>query len=133
MAARRNAYLASEAWSFAQLRAAVRGRDPKKIYFALLDWLNRFAPARTIEALRQSAQDPLLDHEISAIETSLFGPQDARSTAWSPRRLLKRVSFARRRLHQRAAVNDATVLLPAGLNPSGPLRYAEFARRPVAR
>jgi hypothetical protein len=131
IAARHNASLASEAWSFDQLRAAVRGRDAEKTYFALLDWLGRFAPAHTVEALRQSARDPLLDREISAIETRLFGPQDAKSVAWSPRRLLKRVSVARRRLGGRGAVADPTVL-PGELNPSGRQRYP-VVRRPVAR
>src|SRR5262245_46682278 len=42
IARRRSAYLASERWSFAQLRAG--GDDPAKVYFGLLDWLKRFAP-----------------------------------------------------------------------------------------
>jgi hypothetical protein len=132
LAARRSAYLASEAWSFAQFRDAIRSRDPQKAYFALLDWLNRFAPAHTIEALRRSARDPLLDHELSAIESSLFGRQNATSAAWSPRRLLKRVSAARRRLRQRDAAIEVTVL-PPELNPSGQQRYSGFTHRPVAR
>jgi hypothetical protein len=131
IAAKQNAYLASEAWSFAQLRAAIRRRDAEKAYFALLDWLGRFAPARTVVALRRSAQDPLLDHEISSIESNLFGPHDAGDAVWSPRRLLKRVTIARNRLLRPGTVAARTVL-PGGLNPSTP-RHHGFVRRPVAR
>ena len=127
MAARRSAYLASEAWSFAQLRSAIHGHDPQKAYFALLGWLDRLTPAQ-----RQSARDPLLDREIDSIESNLFGPQNAGIAAWSPRRLLKRVTAARRRLRRSGAAVSAPVL-PAGLNPSVPQRQAGFARRPVAR
>jgi hypothetical protein len=126
IAARRSAYLASEAWSFAQLQSAIRGRNPQKAYFALLEWLDRFTPAQ-----RQSARDPLLDREIDSIESNLFGPQNAGDTAWSPRRLLKRVTVARRRLRRSDVAVTATVL-PAGLNPSAPQRQADL-RRPVAR
>jgi hypothetical protein len=132
MAARRSAYLVSEAWSFAQLRAAIRCRDPEKTYFALLDWLKRFGPAHTVAALRQTVRDPLLDHEISSIESNLFGPQDAGDVAWSPPRLLKRVTIARRRLRGPGVVATATVL-PAELNPSAPQRQAGLSWRPVAR
>ncbi len=132
MEARQSAYLASEAWSFAQFRAAIHRRDPEKAYFALLDWLARLSPAGTIESLQQSAQDPLLDKEITSIETNLFGPQDAAGVAWSPRRLLKRVTIARRRLRPARAVTRETAL-PGELNPPTPQRHTGFSRRPVAR
>lgn len=132
IAARRSAYLASEPWSFAQLRAAIRRREPEKAYFALLDWLKRFEPAHTVGALRQAARDPLLDHEISSIETNLFGPQNAANVTWSPRQLLKRVTIARRRLQQPGSATAVTVL-PGTLNPATPQRQTGFARRPVAR
>ena len=77
IAAKQNAYRASEAWSFAQLRTAIRRRDAGKTYFALLDWLGRFAPARTVVALRRSAQDPLLDHEISWIDRAVWATRCA--------------------------------------------------------
>jgi hypothetical protein len=98
----------------------------------LLGWLKRFGPAHTVAALRQTVRDPLLDHEISSIESNLFGLQDAGAVAWSPSRLLKRVTIARRRLRGSGAVVTATVL-PAELNPSAPQRQAGLSWRPVAR
>jgi len=133
VAARRSAYLASEEWSFNQLRAAIHGHEPKKAYFALLDWLDRFAPARTIEALRQSARDPALDREISAIESSLFGPQDAKGVAWSPRRLLKNLTNARQRLIRPALTAATPPVLPADLNPIATRLSINPLSRPVAR
>jgi hypothetical protein len=135
VATRRASQLASEAWSFEQLRAAIHRRDAEKAYFALLDWLRRFGhetSVGSVEALKRSAQDAVLNREISAIETNLFGPQDALSVAWSPRRLLKRVTIARRRLRRSAAVT-AESLLPDGLNPQALRPHAGLAKRPVAR
>jgi hypothetical protein len=100
-AQRRSAYLNSEARWFAELKAAGHNRDPAKVYFALLNWLQWFeplAPGGNLDALKQAAADPVLDREIANIETALFAPQSRTAPNWSPRRLLKRVSLARRRL-----------------------------------
>jgi hypothetical protein len=128
--ARRNAYLASEGWSFDQFRAAARRRDQERVYFALLDWLKRFAPLapkHTIEALRRSAQDPALDLEIESIETNLFGPQRNASAPGSTRRLLKRVTIARRLAAATRSV------LPGNLNPIATPPAIDPLSRPVAR
>ena len=136
IASRQNAYLASEAWSFAQLRAAGNDRDPKKVYFALLDWLKRFAPvapSHSINALKQAAQDPALDREIASIESNLFAPKKDPPSAWSSRELLKRVSIARRRLLRSTSIGTVSNVLPKGLNPVTSSPQVSPLRRPVAR
>jgi hypothetical protein len=77
-ARRRTAYLASEAWSFAQLRTASNGGDPTKVYFALLNWLRRFeplGPGHNLETLKKAARDPGLDREIASLGAQLFSAQ----------------------------------------------------------
>jgi len=131
---RRAAYLQSEAWSFGQLRRASRRRDAGAVYFALLDWLQRFAPVaprHTIQSLTAAARDPALDHEIDAIERALFAP-DHGETVWSPRRLLRRVSTARRNLG-RQAVGAARTGLPNELNPVEGQPAPTHGRRKPAR
>jgi hypothetical protein len=136
IARKRNDYLGSETWSFARLGNAVRGREPEKIYFALLEWLERFSPTKplhTIEAFRNLAQDPELDHEIALLEARLFGPPGRDINTWAPRRLMQRIKRARRRLLGQPAVVAARAVLPRDLNPLAtyPQRLAQ--RRPVAR
>ena len=117
---RQEAYLESEAWSFHLFRRAAAGDDARTVYFAMLDWLQRFEPAapdRTINALKRAAADPALDTEIGAIEQELFAPQRGVGQ-WSSRRLLRRVSAARRSLQRRAAGSEVKRPLPQQLNPA---------------
>ena len=51
---RREAYLESEVRSFAQFRSAVRSEHAAAAYFALLDWLQRFAPVAPEHSLESS-------------------------------------------------------------------------------
>jgi hypothetical protein len=136
IALKREAYLSSEAWSFAQLQAAARGHDPKKIYMSLLDWLERFGPLKpleTISAFKQSAQDPELDHEIALLEGHAFGPPGGESVKWSPRRLMKQIKLARRRLLRPPASAMAKMALPKELNPIVTYPQRQLKHRPVAR
>jgi len=133
---RRSAYLNSEDWSYARLRAAGRERDPRKVYFALLNWLERFtplAPRQTIDGLKQAAGDPLLDREIASMEMNLFGPAGRSDGAWSSRRLLKRITLARRRLQRSVSRGTAPRPLPDHLNPVAPPMPRSWQSRPVAR
>jgi hypothetical protein len=116
---RREAYLQSEAWSFEQFCGAVRHGDAKAVYFALLDWLQRFAPVapdHSLEALKAASRDPALDHEIGSIERRLFAA-DRCAGDWSPAQLLRRVSIARRKLQRQAAWAETPRPLPQRLNP----------------
>jgi hypothetical protein len=117
---RREAYLRSETFAFDHLRQAARGRDAKAIYFALLEWLQRFepvAPLHTVRSFTAAAQDPVLDHEIGAIERELFAP-DRGAHGWSAHQLLHRVGIARRSLRPHGARAGKTPL-PQQLNPVG--------------
>jgi hypothetical protein len=81
-ARRRTAYLASEAWSFAQLRTASNGGDPTKVYFALLNWLRRFeplGPGHNLETLKKAARDPGLDREIASLERNSSQPRRSKA------------------------------------------------------
>ena len=117
---RREAYLQSEAFSFNRLRRAARGRDARTVYFALLEWLQRFEPAaplHTVRSFAAAAHDPALDHEIGAIEQELFAP-DRGTRGWSAQQLLRTVSAARRSLLSHGA-RAASTPLPQQLNPVG--------------
>ncbi|MCS3447128.1 MULTISPECIES: hypothetical protein [Bradyrhizobium] len=114
----REAYLRSEAFAFSELRRAARHGDAKAVYFALLDWLQRFepvAPQHTLEAFKAVAHDAALDDQIGAVERELFAPS-AGTAHWSPRRLLRQVGGARRSI-RRAATRAARHSAPAQLNP----------------
>lgn len=114
----------------------MRGREPEKIYFALLEWLERFLPTKplhTIEAFRNSAQDPELDHEIALLEARLFGPPGRDVTPWTPRRFMQPIKRARRRLLGQPAVLGARPVLPPDLNPLATYSQTLAQRRPVAR
>ncbi|HYC18149.1 MAG TPA: BatD family protein [Pseudolabrys sp.] len=135
LARRQLAYLNSEAWSFARLRASFHQGDPEKMYLALLGWLERFvpqAPFHTIEALKRAARDPLLDHEIASFETNLFGPR-RNASSWSPRRLLSRISRARRRLLRSSSSITFQKPLIDALNPTTAYAQTSKWQRPVAR
>ena len=130
---RRQAYLRSEAFAFGRFRNALRRHDAKAVYFAMLDWLPRVdatTPDHTVEAFQKAAKDPVLDHEIGAIEAELFAAQrDA--GGWSRRQLLRRVSAARQRLRPRAA-HGGHARLPQQLNPVGTSSAsAHQGRRPA--
>ena len=118
---RREAYRQSEAWSFRRLRRAAGSCDARIVYFAMLDWLQRFepvAPDHTIHALKSVAKDAALDSEIGSIERQLFAPGQG-AGKWSPRRLLRQVTAARRSLRRQVAATGAARRLPPQLNPAG--------------
>src|SRR5215470_2266444 len=132
---RQAAYLQSEEFSFHQFRHAARRGDARTIYFALLDWLQRFEPAapdHTIHSLKAAANDAALESELGSIERQLFAPQPG-AGHWSPRRLLRHVSLARRDLRRRAAGGGETRRLPSQLNPAGDLVSPGRVRRLPAR
>ncbi len=115
----REAYLRSEAWSFEQFRRAARHGDAKAAYFALLDWLQRFAPVapdHSLEALKAASRDPRLNQEIGSVERRLFAA-DRSNGDWSPAQLLRRVSIARRTLQRQASWAETPRPLPQRLNP----------------
>jgi hypothetical protein len=115
---RRASYLRSEQFSFDRLRRAARSGDAKASYFALLDWLQRFGPADTVEALKATARDLALEQEVASLETKLFGSQPI-GTDWSPRRFMRHVSSARRSLCKESVRHETHTALPPRLNPGG--------------
>ncbi|SDE49570.1 Oxygen tolerance [Bradyrhizobium brasilense] len=130
----REAYLRSEAFAFSELRRAARHGDAKAVYFALLDWLQRFepvAPQHTVEAFKAVAHDAALDDEIGAVERELFAPS-AGAARWSPHRLLRQVGGARRNLRRRARRREDTRLLQ-NLNPVGLSSTTSLGRPKPAR
>jgi hypothetical protein len=132
---RHAAYLQSEEFSFHQLRHAARRGDARAIYFALLDWLQRFepvAPDHTIHALKVAANDVALESELGSVERQLFAPQPG-AGHWSPRRLLRQVTVARRDLRRASAVGGTSRQLPSELNPAGGLVSPGRVRRLPAR
>ena len=131
---RRQAYAQSEAFAFSRFRHAVRYRDAKAAYFAMLDWLPHVGaatPDHTVEAFKLAAGDPVLDREIDAIEAELFAAQHD-ATRWSRRQLLHRVSAARRRLRPHAE-RSGKMRLPQQLNPVGPSSTSAHGGRKPAR
>jgi len=136
IARRQAAYLTSEAWSFAQLRAASRGGDHAKIYFALLDWLQRFeplSPNHNLDALKKAARDPELDREMASLETHLFSPGAERGTPWTAHKLLRSVKAARHRLQGLGSAYVIPKVLPDHLNPVVAQPLIDPRWRPVAR
>ncbi|MFG3597982.1 BatD family protein [Bradyrhizobium sp. RDI18] len=131
---RRQAYEQSEAFAFSRFRHAVRHRDAKTAYFAMLDWLPHVGatkPDHTVEAFKVAACDPVLDRQIDAIEVELFAAhRDAGH--WSRHQLLHRVSAARRRLRPRAG-RRSNMRLPQQLNPVGPSSTSAHGGRKPAR
>ncbi len=131
---RRAAYLASEAWSFRQLRHAARRGGAQAVYFGLLGWLQRFEPigyAGTVDALTSAAGDPALTQEINALRSELFASRrDAEN--WSPHTLMRHVNSARRRLRKGSRHAHARQALPQEINP-GAARSMALIRRRVAR
>jgi hypothetical protein len=131
---RRQAYLQSEAYAFSHFRHAVRHRDAKAAYFAMLDWLphaGATTPDHTLEAFKAAASDPVLNREIAAIEAELFAAQRGASS-WSRHRLLHRVSAARRRLRPHMG-RRGHMRLPQQLNPAGLSSSTAHAGRKPAR
>jgi hypothetical protein len=131
---RRQAYLQSESFAFTKLRRAVRHRDARTAYFALLDWLSLFdaaPPASTLGAFKAVACDPVLDRQIGAIENELFARQHELHR-WSPRQLLHHVIVARRGLRP-CAGRRKNSRLPQYLNPAPASNAAAYAGRRPAR
>jgi hypothetical protein len=130
---RRNAYRASEACAFVDVRTAARRGDPTATYFALLRWLERFepaAPSHTIGALKAVAHDAALDREIAMIEQRLYGAQRG-DADWSGRPLMKQLAAVRHKLLRRESRREAA--LPAEINPRTLGRPTAWRWRPVAR
>ncbi|MDI3560110.1 BatD family protein [Bradyrhizobium sp. Arg816] len=128
---RHQAYLQSEAFAFSRLRRAIRHRDAKVSYYALLEWLshlNATQPPITAGAFKAIARDPELDRQLDAIESELFGNRH-NLAHWSPRRLLHQLVAARRRLRPRVR-SRATTGLPPRLNPLGTPKVAAY-RKPA--
>ncbi|MET4389036.1 hypothetical protein ABIB73_004801 [Bradyrhizobium sp. F1.4.3] len=128
------AYLKSETFAFGRLRSAVRHRDARATYFALLDWLPHLdaaPPNNTLGAFKVIASDPALDRQLGALERELFGGQrDA--DRWAPRQLLRGVTIARRRVRSRATVHKNT-RLPQHLNPAAASNASAYVGRKPAR
>ena len=128
---RHESYLRSERYSFDRLRRAARGGDARASYFALLDWLQRFGPAATVDSLKATAGDPVLGREIASLETRLFAGRPA-SADWSPRRFIRHVSAARRNLRKSVVRRSADSALPQQLNPvNASTASAHAGRRPA--
>jgi hypothetical protein len=130
---RRRLYIASEPWAFAQLHNAARSGQIRRFYRALQVWLERFgpvAPNHTIAALEQAAADPLLSRELAAIEQQLYDQPGAMPSC-SPRKVMRRLAAARRRLVGRAD-HRRRPLIPEAINPAD-IRSVHPALRPVAR
>lgn len=131
---RRQAYLQSEAFAFGRLRRAVRHRDARAAYFALLDWLPHLdaaPPDNTLGAFKAIARDPALDRQLGALEGELFGGQ-READRWSPRQLLRGVTVARRSLRSHARVHTNT-RLPQHLNPAAASSASAYLGRKPAR
>ncbi|MBR0896199.1 BatD family protein [Bradyrhizobium tropiciagri] len=130
----RAAYLRSETFAFRALRRAARKGDARAVYFALLDWLQRFepvAPQHTVEAFRTAAHDAALNDEIGAVERALFSPSPG-AAGWSPGQLLRRVGGARRRI-RRDAARAARRRGPGQLNPADDRVVSRNRQRRPAR
>ena len=131
---RRQAYLQSESFAFGRLRRAVRHRDARTAYFALLDWLRHLefaSPPNTINTFKTVASDPDLNVQIAALENALFARQHE-SHRWSPRQLLHHVIVARRNLRPRARRRESA-RLPQYLNPAGASNASAHGGRRPAR
>ncbi|XIA65267.1 BatD family protein [Bradyrhizobium sp. TZ2] len=130
----RQEYLQSESFAFGRLRRAVRHRDARSAYFALLDWLPLFdaaPPANTLGAFKAVACDPALNLQIGALENELFARQHE-SHRWSPRQLLHHVIVARRSLRPHARRRESA-RLPQYLNPVGASSAPAYGGRRPAR
>ncbi|MDE5460334.1 BatD family protein [Bradyrhizobium sp. CSS354] len=131
---RRQANLQSEAFAFGRLRRAVRHRDARAAYFALLDWLPHLdaaPPDNTLGAFKAIARDPSLDLQLGVLEGELFGAQrDAGH--WSPSQLWRGVAVARRSVRSRARVHTNT-RLPQHLNPAAASSASAYVGRKPAR
>ncbi|MCP3460126.1 BatD family protein [Bradyrhizobium sp. CCGUVB23] len=131
---RHEAYRRSEIFAFNRLRRAIRHRDARASYFALLEWLphlNATPPSNTAGAFKAVAGDPVLDHQIGALESALFANRRD-PASWSPRQLLHHVAAARRSLRPRARRRDTTGL-PQHLNPVGTTNVAAYGSKKPAR
>jgi len=131
MRRRREAYRRSEAFAFANFRAAARHGDAGRTYFALLNWLARFAPGLSLQAFRAAAHDAELDAQIGAIESHLFGTAPSVQAQRSTSKLAGCVASARRRLRRTSMSANRPSPLLSTLNPCED--HALSRQRPVAR
>jgi hypothetical protein len=128
---RRAAYLQSEQFAFDMLRRVARRGDARASYFALLDWLRRFGPARTVNELTTAAHDPGLEREVTALETQLFANKQGEA-AWSPRKFIRHVGTARRSLDRVTDRREAQAALPP-INPRADRIQHRYQWRKPAR
>ncbi|MBR0819878.1 BatD family protein [Bradyrhizobium liaoningense] len=131
---RRQAYLQSEAFAFRRFRRAALRHDARAAYFSLLDWLAHVGGAaskNSLERFKAAAGDTDLGREIGAVENKLFA-RSHEHDRWSPRRLVRHVSIARRGLRQHARSHEASPL-PRQLNPTGATIAPAHAGRKPAR
>ena len=127
---RREAHLRSEAFAFHELRHAIRRRDAKGSYFALLQWLPRIDTV-TARDFKAAARDPELDRQLGSLERQLFAGRRG-SARWSSGDLLRHVTAARRSLRPRATPRDVAGL-PQYLNPAGTSHVTAHENRKPAR
>lgn len=130
---RRDAYRRSEPFAFNRLRRAIGRHDAGQAYFALLDWLPRLnaVPENTAAAFRAVADDPVLDGQIGALESTLFGDR-RNAPPWSPPKMLHHLIAARRNLRPREKRAHG-IGLPQYINPVGTSNMPAHQRRRPAR
>lgn len=132
---RREAHRRSEACAFRELSRVARQNDPRQTYRALLGWLPRFGPAApmgTIKALNCWAEDPVLAHEIAALERRLFATGSG-TGAWSGAPLMKAIRSVRSKGAPRRWTGATTHALPEDINPELSNAGLPPGSRPVAR
>jgi BatD DUF11 like domain len=127
---RHEAYLRSEQFWFDRLCLVARRGDARASYFTLIEWLQRFGPAGTLDTFKAAARDPLLDRELDSLEAQLFAGRAAGD--WSPRHFIRHVTSGRRRLQRQSHRSAAAHALPSRLNPAGdPVVSGMQWRRPA--
>jgi len=125
----------SEACAFRELSRRAGQDDPRLTYCALLIWLSRFAPAapaHSIRALNDWAKDPVLAHELAALERRLFAAS-AITPSWSGAPLIRALRPLRRKAGLRPWNRPMAHALPAALNPGAAETPRPSSSRPVAR
>lgn len=132
---RREIYRQSEACAYRELSRLASQNDPRQTYRALLAWLSRFGPAaptHTIKALNSWAKDPILAHEIAALERQLFAT-GSEAGAWSSASLMKAIRSVRSKGTPRHWGGATTYALPEDINPEPSDARLPQGARPVAR
>lgn len=102
----------TEAYSFRQVRSALRGRDPEGVYQATLAWLSRLAPGVDARGFADAFGDASLRQNIDALSAHLFTGQ---SDPPNLDRLEKGLVVARARFIEQVTVASRCAL--PSLNP----------------